>query len=425
MFNIIESEPQKKTTRFIRTIEIIGVFCFALLSAFFTIERSGQLDSVIYEYGSHEGIRTSDIWFDADIPKQKFLMTDSSFIGHGITSEHPVEPLLLFTVGSILTKVLGLTTIHAIRIFTAGIAGIFIIGMYVLLRLNDTRVLDSFIFTGLASVSSSAIFWLPVPEAFTLGSISIILALCMLLFQNKVRNPLLLHVFLNFSTFSMTATNWVVGFLSTIFSMKWYKALLAFVGSLILASLFWIIERIIFPYAQYFFTGSGKLSKFTYIPSFERMVDSIRVFFFHSVVIPEAKIVTISTELSRLSIQQSLFSYRSLFGYFALFFWILLLLSGVIISLKSVRKYTIYKVVWGSLIFFVLLHVVFGDETFLYSMHFLPLLILLASSGSKTKLRPFILAIASCATVFFLITNMAEFTASAEFLRNIAILVYG
>jgi hypothetical protein len=57
----------------------------------------------------------------------------------------------------------------------------------------------------------------------------------------------------------------------------------------------------------------------------------------------------------------------------------------------------------------LMLHMVYGNETFLYSLHFMPLLILVAAAGTLTRARPIALALAAVLLMASLMNNITVF----------------
>ena len=57
----------------------------------------------------------------------------------------------------------------------------------------------------------------------------------------------------------------------------------------------------------------------------------------------------------------------------------------------------------------LVLHLLYGDETFLYALHYLPFLVLLAACGALTKARPVVLILALLLTVGTAANNLVEF----------------
>ena len=71
------------------------------------------------------------------------------------------------------------------------------------------------------------------------------------------------------------------------------------------------------------------------------------------------------------------------------------------------------------------LNFVFGAEPFLYAMHFLPLLVLIAANVVHTRLRPVGLGLAVVIAVTCVINNQAQFAFAAEFIRAMGRLAAG
>ena len=61
------------------------------------------------------------------------------------------------------------------------------------------------------------------------------------------------------------------------------------------------------------------------------------------------------------------------------------------------------------------LYCVYGLETFLYSVNYLPIMIALAALGVKTRIRPLILALWAVLAVTAALNNTAQFRSLAEY----------
>jgi hypothetical protein len=82
--------------------------------------------------------------------------------------------------------------------------------LYSVLRLFGCRQLDTALFTTLAAVSASSVFFLTIPETYVYGSLTILLALGMvLLTRERLLHPFW-FVVMSAMTLSMTVTNWMV-----------------------------------------------------------------------------------------------------------------------------------------------------------------------------------------------------------------------
>lgn len=56
----------------------------------------------------------------------------------------------------------------------------------------------------------------------------------------------------------------------------------------------------------------------------------------------------------------------------------------------------------------------YGNETFLYSLHWVPLLVVVAALGMRTRLRPIALALAAVAVIAMLVSNTRRFELAAS-----------
>ena len=121
------------------------------------------------------------MWFGAEVPTQKFLMVSGSSSEQKGVAIYPLEALSLISARSFFTNVLKLSIFESLKWYVALCSGLYTVLMYILLRLNKTDVLNSVLFTILATVSASAIFCFPLPGMYTFSGI--ILLLCLILFS--------------------------------------------------------------------------------------------------------------------------------------------------------------------------------------------------------------------------------------------------
>jgi len=70
-----------------------------------------------------------------------------------------------------------LEPITAVRIVIAAVASLWFSSLFILLRLIGCRQFDAALFSILAATSAAAMFWFVIPETYSFGSLSILLAL--------------------------------------------------------------------------------------------------------------------------------------------------------------------------------------------------------------------------------------------------------
>ncbi len=144
---------------------------------------------VLYEYfgyGSDErsGPKTTDIYFDADISHYMLRMTEWWSLRHS-ASRHPLMSLVMYPPVKAL-RLVGFAPKQAIRITIATVCGAWMALMFFLLLLWGCRIFDATVFSVLGLISASSIFWLSVPESFSFGSATILIALILTLWPPQV-----------------------------------------------------------------------------------------------------------------------------------------------------------------------------------------------------------------------------------------------
>jgi hypothetical protein len=103
--------------------------------------------------------------------------------------------------------------------------------------------------------------------------------------------------------------------------------------------------------------------------------------------------------------------------------WMALLGTGLVASFKEARQSRVVRLVMLTLGAQLAMNLIFGRETFLYSMHFLPLLLVLVSSITKTRFRGYGLGVALTAVVLVAVNNQLHYLEAVNFVSSVARLV--
>jgi hypothetical protein len=341
---------------------------------------------------------------------------------HRITSEHPLMPMALYYPAQALTRLTRQTIVGASRMMWAIIAAAWTVSLFGLLRRNECRLVDASCLTMLGFSSAAATFWFAVPEVFAIGSLTIILAL-MLAPRAPNGNSLWRLGMANVLTLSMTITNWSIGLVLAGVYLRWRQALLVVLSVTAITSLLWGVQRLAFPHSRYIATESSRLTRFMHVPSAHRIQDASRAFFVHTMVMPQLQIKNRGELQKVLSVQQSRVGSAHAWGHVAAVSWILLLLAGILATFTAIRQSPLMRVVVVSTALQLGLHIVFGGETFLYSMHFLPLLILFVVPATRSRFRVPILALSIIVAITSAINNQRQFSTASEFIRSMGELV--
>jgi hypothetical protein len=100
-------------------------------------------------------------------------------------------------------------------------------------------------------------------------------------------------------------------------------------------------------------------------------------------------------------------------------FWVALLGLGLW-ALFSIGQHRRLRIVLGlTLLGLLAQHMVFGEETFLYSIHFAPLLVILAALSTLTRARPVALVLTRALVLSAGINNNLQFISATELVQCI------
>ena len=335
-------------------------------------------------------LQSMDFWFEADTVREVSNMT-SMHDDHSRTSVHPLFSMLAFTPVYLLTKSLSISSTQAVLLVTGLIGGLWTSALYVLLRLLGCRKLDAVVFTTLGLSSAAAIFWLPVPNTNSWGSFSIMLALILLLLTEQRRWGAGLYVVTSAFTLSFTVTNWMAGLLLTLARWPWKQAAQISINAFCLVVLLWGVQKFLFPSAE-FFIGSRKEASWINHPQSGAAQNIASSFVFHTVIAPAVRFIDDDGYIQfgedsfrlaqRLAFQFSSPGSAGPLGLLAVALWSLLLLNGLW-RLVTMGEHLRFRLVLSALLAFEFcLHQVYGEETFTYSLNFIPLLLAVAALGA-------------------------------------------
>ena len=351
---------------------------------------SGTLDTVIF------GMLGRDFWFQADIERVHYNMIDVAS-DHFRTNVHPLFSLMGYFSTQAVHKIFNLSLethlAHAVRGVIALIASLWMASFYVLLRLLSLKRIDAILFAVLAGVSSSSLFWFSVPETFSFGSLAILSALIVAAVAQYRNVTESWFVATGVATLGTTLTNWMAGLIVAFINLDWWKAVRVTVVTLLIVILLWFLEKEFFPSAEFFIGNSGETS-YMFREEAGGLWRKLVAFFSFSMVMPDIELVvrTVnSPEWKIFSIQHALPWSGSLLGGLAVLSWFVLLCTGFWNLLRgslSVRmRLSVGLILLGQLS----LHLVYGEETFLYALHYLPLLVVVAALGTLSRSRRIVL----------------------------------
>jgi hypothetical protein len=363
-----------------------------------------------------------DVWFGSDIPTVLGNITslDSDF---GRNNKHPLFPLLLFPLVFGVGKLFHLDLLSSARLVTVGISILWVSALYILLRVMSCHRLDATLFSILGGVSAAAIFWLVIPESFASGSFTILLGLIFIVLTQSHQFAVIWYVLVNVLTVSITITNSMVGLLATVINNRWRKTILIALSSLLLATGLWGLQRIIFtnsgfPFQPGTFIGE---KKFVSAPGSKEILAVLSSFFYQTLIMPAVQWVDSPIRPNWVKFETDHLSPTSggLWGTIAVFAWTGLLGLGLwgFFSIKQHRK---LRIILGlTLSAQLLMHSIYGvEETFIYSLHFAPLLLTFSALSLFTRFRLISLLLVTILIFSAGINNKAQFSRLAGALWN-------
>ncbi|MEY2563722.1 MAG: hypothetical protein QOH88_1915 [Verrucomicrobiota bacterium] len=359
------------------------------------------------------------IWFQADPVRVLGDMTDR-FGNHYRIKVHPLFVLLTHPLVTLLRTLTGASALTAARLVTAFFAGVWVVLVFSLLRLLGCRQIDATIFAALGAVSAAALFWTGLTETYLLGSISILLALLAVQLPSS-RKSFWITLASAFSL-SVTITNWMAGLLATAVSFSWKRACVLVATAFCLVTILWGVQKFFYPQCPFFLSQSEEKA---YInnPLSGGPVTSIKALVFHTMVMPRIRPFEDMKSKWRwcgyITIQNDRPGAGSSLATAAAALWALLLALGLWGFATASGHVKLRIVIGGTLLGQMALHSIYGEETFLYSLHFAPLLLAVAAMGIHTRLRPVVLALATCLVFIAGTNNFSQLSKAIELDRRI------
>jgi len=387
----------------------------ALLAASTSFLGSGLIGERIGTAAWH------NVWFDADA---SFVYSNMTNVGsYHRTSKHPLFSALLYPPVKALSLA-GLSKFAAVRLVLAANAAIWIALVYGLLRSTRRSPLDATAFSGLALASAAFLFFAPVPETHLFGSTTILFALYLVAAHDRLRFTTFWSYAANVLTLAMTTTNWMAGIASTLAMHKFRRAMFISIGALALVALVAVAQTRFLKTTGVFFKLSVVESELKWVNHEQAggVIDRWRAFFWHSMLIPEIREEEIPLASGRairmLSVQASSQGDSVTLWTIGILAWCLLLAAGSFFWWTS-REAPAYRACLGFVLAGqLLLHTLYGYETFLFAPHFAVLLILLASWATESRFRPGVLVTAGILVLVAMANNSIAFRSACQMLAS-------
>ncbi len=356
-----------------------------------------------------------DSWFDADTVRVfDDISQPTTWLMRAVY--HPLFGLFAQALFRAMAAVRHASTISTVQ----GVLGLVGAGLLVafvrLARAFDCGWLDAILFGTLLASSASFLYFAPIPETFSMGGATTLVALAWLVRSGDDWRGDLSSAGAIVSALSATTTNAAGPLAFLVATRRWSSIARVAAFSAALLVTLTIVEGRMLPNAGsrirstvsslasadgHRDDGAARRGLRDLIPrvTLVRIGDAIRAFFVHSMVMPGSAVTPRSAMATRdrgasflpsslplFSIQESAVGSACRWGLVAAAGWLALLGLGMWVSWRRIGEWKV-RLVLTSLLVQLVLHAFVGRETFLYSLHFLPLLVLLAALGSTGPAR--------------------------------------
>ena len=354
----------------------------------------------------------SDLWFEGDAQRVFDNLVDRRS-DHYRSKVHPLFSIVGYGLTWIPRCALHLDPLLSVRIVMAAAAFVFGALLFLVLHVIAADAPGALLLGAAGVASAALLFWTSVPETYGPGAISILLALLVASRAPRIRESVL--VLTSAATLSFTVTNWMAGIAMAAAALPWRRAVQVTINAFALVVMLWGAQKFLFPSAQ-FFIGDREETDYVFRPTLPRIGEVANAFVVTPMVMPrfvssfrdDHAEALMGTQAARAWRQEPL-------AVAATVLWIVLLLLGLagLRAAPELRplKLTLLATLAGQFA----LHVVYGNETFLYSLHFLPLLLAVAAFAMRTGARPAALALAALLVIAAGINNVARFREAVAF----------
>lgn len=368
--------------------------------------------------------RDNDIWFDADSARYYNAMHLRGE-GQERTSVHPLASLIMYPPVGLL-RAAGVPAGRAEQLTLALLAGVWLTLVYLLFRALRCRRPDAAILTAMASTCAAAVFLFPVTESHPFAAVTVVLSLLFAASRRARGMGRGWYVAQSVVSASMITTNWMYGGLTALFAKGWKRAALITLHAFAVLVLLALVQHAIFPTANLFIQPESE-GQFLHPPHAADILRVVPAFFLSPATMPAITgrdhfypafpIGSESRPFRALSVQNSLPGSGSVWGALGVGFWILLLAAGIRAWMAAPRSPMVRMMPWALAAQF-LLHCLYGAETILYSLSWLPLLLAFIALAANTRMRVAVLTLAGCFTLVNAANSAGKFRQAADMLNR-------
>lgn len=297
----------------------------------------------------------------------------------------PLFSLISMPLTLSIKHIFQLSDIRSIWIFNSLCMAIWSGMIFFTLRLIGLSRARAIAVSLLGMINGAAIFWFLVPETYVLSSLSILFCLFLAAYGTRYKLSDFWLVFAGAFCLGTLLTNWMASLALVFAYRRPRKAVSLGLASLLVVVLGWGLQKAIFPQPASLFLALKSSSEKEYILNKEQgsPLLSLNTIFISSIVVPKIDEYDTAVQPTgkRLTIQRSgLFNSGGFYAVLSVL-WLVALGLGIIKILKTPSLSQFSFVLSATLVGQVALHSIYGEETFLYGLHFAPLLVVLAGTS--------------------------------------------
>jgi hypothetical protein len=296
------------------------------------------------------------VWFESDLIRVSQSMI-SRFANNHDTDVHPIYAIFMY-LPTKLMRILGASERMSTTLYLTIIAGLWGACLYSVFRGLGQLRKDALLMCLFAGSTSSAIFWCPVTEIYSTSALTGTSA-----------------------TLSMTITNWMLGLTLTGTANPLRKFARISFDAFLIITLIFAFQKIILPSAEFFVPSISGEMDYVFNDRAGSFLDKWRSFFIYSIAIPEVPFFPNPKfpEWMDSSIQLQPITALRAIGALGAALWVVMLTVGTFSAWRNPNHRSYVLALCLFMAFQILLHSVYGDETFIYSMNYVPTMIVLAS----------------------------------------------
>lgn len=348
-------------------------------------------------------------WFQSDGWRAYDDMVAFS-ANHYRNSVRPLFSLITIPATAAIMGLAGVKPIEAIWVFNGLCLAAWASGIYVACRVIGLHVIESVLAGLLALASAAALFWFIVPETYGLSSLCLVFAI--VLAAVHVRRPVGNGWWIAVGGLlaGTVITNWmVIVVLSAVLKPR-RDALMISAASLVLMFGAWGVQKLVFPAPAAFPIKMVARERAFVLHSDQggiacklaaELVSPMLAPVAHFIGGPERTGRHISVQCA--DVEKGGFSYL-----IAAWAWLALVAYGAWALCRSAQSRRFGLAVLATLGFQVLLHLIYGEETFLYALHFSPLLVVLAAGIFVAEKKRLAAAVVAALIVFAAFNNVQQ-----------------